>query len=58
MKIRFDAEGIANCPDRGAATIEECLSCKYRKPTNNGEDTCIFEYVFPEPEEEYATQIL
>ena len=57
MKIEFDCDGIANCPMNEIATVEECLDCIYHKENEAG-DICIYEYVFPEPEEEYATQIL
>ena len=54
MQIKFDTEGVANCPMNEVATIEECLACNYHKESN-GQDTCIYDQVFPEPEEAYDT---
>ncbi len=56
MQIRVDAEGVANCPMNGVATIEECLACNYHKE-GNGQDTCIYDQVFPEPEEDLVCHV-
>ena len=57
MKIEFDCDGIANCPMNEVATIEECLGCIYHKENETG-DICIYEQVFPEPEEADAIKVL
>jgi len=39
------------------ATIEECLACIYHKENETG-DICIYEQVFPEPEEADVIKVL
>ena len=64
-ELTFDTESLTSCPMNETATREECIGCKYCKglinfETNNikvvncyiaGGLKCIYEDVFPEPEE-------
>ena len=47
-EIKFDTEGITDCPMSETATREECLDCIYRKVTEVIE--CIYKDIFTEEE--------
>ena len=50
-ELKFDTEGITDCPMNGRATQEECLGCKYYRQYDlpwGVEIACIYEDVFPE----------
>lgn len=45
-ELKFDTEGITDCPMKGKATSMECLDCIYRKVTEVIE--CIYKDIFTE----------
>jgi len=52
VELNFDTEGITYCPMYELATRLDCVFCRYHKENNNNDYTCIYEDVFPEPNEE------
>jgi len=46
-ELKFDTEGITDCPMNGVATAQECIDCIYHKAHENV-DECIYEDIFSE----------
>lgn len=48
-ELKFDTEGITDCPMSEKATREECIDCIYRKVSEANE--CVYRDVFVVEEE-------